>query len=105
MHQFGFHYTIISRCTVNRTQNVKDCVAKHLTCNTNICTGEQIKAWNEFQTKPTFDLYIFYFYTCINVINFLFLFTLKQNALYEGRSEINASYFIMLAHDVRGEYC
>ena len=24
---------------------------------------------------------------------------------YEGRSEINASYFIMLAHDVRGEYC
>ena len=26
-------------------------------------------------------------------------------AVYEGRSEINASYFIMLAHDVRGEYC
>ena len=25
--------------------------------------------------------------------------------IYEGRSEINASYFIMLAHDVRGEYC
>jgi len=25
--------------------------------------------------------------------------------MYEGRSEINASYFIMLAHDVRGEYC
>ena len=30
--------------------------------------------------------------------------TLKSK-LYEGRSEINASYFIMLAHDVRGEYC
>ena len=24
---------------------------------------------------------------------------------YEGRSESNASYFIMLAHDVRGECC
>jgi len=24
---------------------------------------------------------------------------------YEGRSEINASYFIMLAHDVGGECC
>jgi hypothetical protein len=24
---------------------------------------------------------------------------------YEGRSEINASYFLMLAHDVRGECC
>jgi len=28
-----------------------------------------------------------------------------NNKSYEGRSEINASYFIMLAHDVRGEYC
>jgi len=28
-----------------------------------------------------------------------------DKAKYEGRSEINASYFIMLAHDVRGEYC
>jgi hypothetical protein len=24
--------------------------------------------------------------------------------MYEGRSEINASYFIMLAHEVRGGY-
>jgi len=24
---------------------------------------------------------------------------------YEGRSEINASYFIMMAHDIRGECC
>jgi len=30
---------------------------------------------------------------------------LMWNSSYEGRSEINASYFIMLAHDVRGEYC
>ena len=30
---------------------------------------------------------------------------LSVNPKYEGRSEINASYFIMLAHDVRGEYC
>ena len=29
----------------------------------------------------------------------------KTNYIYEGRSEINASCFIMLAHDVRGEYC
>ena len=32
-------------------------------------------------------------------------FHIQCYALYEGRSEINASYFIMLAHDVRGEYC
>ena len=31
--------------------------------------------------------------------------TLTYANTYEGRSEINASYFIMLAHDVRGEYC
>ena len=30
---------------------------------------------------------------------------IAKRVLYEGRSEINASYFIMLAHDVRGEYC
>jgi len=25
-----------------------------------------------------------------------------SNLIYEGRSRINASYFIMLAHDIRG---
>ena len=28
-----------------------------------------------------------------------------DDMFYEGRSKINASYFIMLAHDVRGECC
>jgi len=30
---------------------------------------------------------------------------LKKYNNYEGRSEINASYFIMFAHDVGGECC
>ena len=30
---------------------------------------------------------------------------LLTSYIYEGRSEINASYFIMLAHDVGGECC
>jgi hypothetical protein len=29
----------------------------------------------------------------------------KHAVKYEGRSGINASYFIMLAHDVRGKCC
>lgn len=41
----------------------------------------KLKVWKEFRTKPTFVLHNFYFYIHINAIMFIFLFTLKQNAL------------------------
>ena len=46
-------------------------------------------------------VYIIFVCTKIKIVVSHFL----HNSIYEGRSEINASYFIMLAHDVRGEYC
>ena len=58
-------------------------------------------------------LRIKYDWVSVNVIRqFRFCLQVDNNnwqfachCMYEGRSEINASYFIMLAHDVRGEYC
>ena len=46
-------------------------------------------------------MYVLY----VLLLQILFCFSFLICTLYEGRSEINASYFIMLAHDVRGEYC